>query len=73
MDIYVLISLYVWITWVVTDIWWQLSIAPSEIYLLREMLKNVFNTYFPCCICYIVIESKFCVIYRYVIIVSLIV
>ena len=50
MDIYVLISLYVWITWVVTDIWWQFHVNSPIRNIFTEKNVDVFNTYFPRCI-----------------------
>src|SRR4029434_8696199 len=41
LNVFVLVSLYVWMTWVITNIWCSLhfmSIAPLEIYLLRKMV-----------------------------------
>lgn len=56
MDLFILISLHVWIPWVVTDIWWKFPInspikniftEKKNIYWKKKE-KNVdmFNTYF---------------------------
>ena len=50
MDIYVFISLYVWITWVVTDIWWQFHVNSPFRNIFTKKNVDVFNTYFPRCI-----------------------
>lgn len=39
MDYFVLIYLYIWTTWVVTDNWDEFQIYPLKIYLLRKMLS----------------------------------
>ena len=46
MDLLVLISLYVWIIWVVTDIWWKCHANSPIRNIFTEKNVDTFNTYF---------------------------
>jgi len=45
LDLFVLMSLYVWTAWVVTDIWWKCHINIRNTF--PEKNVDVLNTYFP--------------------------
>ena len=50
LNLFVLFSLYVWITWVVTDIWWKFHVNSTFRNIFTEKNGDVFNTYFTCCV-----------------------
>ena len=54
MDTYGLISVQVWITWVVTDVWWKFDVNSTFRNIFTEKNVDVFNTYFTRCISYII-------------------
>ncbi len=49
-----LFSLYVWITWIVTDIWWQFHVNSIFINIFTEKNAYVVNIYFTRCLCNVI-------------------
>ncbi len=50
LNVFVLFSLYVWINWVVTSIWWKFHVNSTLINIFSEKIGNAFNIYFTRCI-----------------------
>ncbi len=51
LNLFVLFSLYVWITWVVTNIWWKCQVNSTFRNIFTEKNGGVFNIYFTRCKC----------------------